>query len=195
MLRYLKIISVVLVSVSLFACQKTPEKLIIGRWHSILEVTLPSSTDKEKVTRTTTNVSEYFSNGSSMMNTHIVVKVTDTAATNNWNEFEYAFKATFSREWKMDGEDLLLKIVDVKSQPLYVKFDGKIVEDEAQKNKIWKNIKLPDDVVTKGQTSKIKVISIDDKKFVWEGDVTGSGKMQTVSSEKTDKVLRDFLNE
>ena len=195
MLRYIKIISVVLVAVNLFACQKAPEKLIIGRWHSILEVTLPSSTDKEKVTRTTTNVSEYFSNGSSMMNTHIVVKVTDTAATNNWNEFEYAFKATFSREWKMDGEDLLLKIVDVKSQPLYVKFDGKIVEDEAQKNKIWKNIKLPDDVVTKGQTSKIKVISIDDKKFVWEGDVTGSGKMQTVSSEKTDKVLRDFLNE
>jgi hypothetical protein len=53
---------------------------------------------------------------------------------------------------------------------------------------------MPEDVVPKGQTAKLKIISLDKKKFVWEGDLNGSGKMQTISSEKTDKVLRDFVD-
>ncbi len=194
MKKYINSAVMLLATFVLVACGQSYEKLIIGRWHSEMEVVIPDSNGQQNITRKNINVSEYFSNGSSSMSSRVVVKVVDAAATNKWKEFEYTYETTFSREWKVDGKELLIKIVDVKSRPLILKFDGKIIEDKEQANKIWSGIKMPEDVIPKGQTSKLKIISLDKLKFVWEGDLNGSGKMQTISSEKTDKVLRDFVD-
>ena len=161
MKKYINTAVILLATFVLVACGQSYEKLIIGRWHSEMEVVIPDSNGQQDITRKNINVSEYFSNGTSSMSSRVVVKVVDAAATNKWKEFEYTYETTFSREWKVDGKELLIKIVDVKSRPLILNFDGKIIEDKEQANKIWSSIKMPEDVIPKGQTSKLKIISLD----------------------------------
>lgn len=178
----------------LAACGKSPDKLILGKWQYESEVVLPSKNDSVRTTRHDIAISEYLANGSNMLARRMVVKSAQ-ADGGVERSLEFAFDVNVSREWLVKDGLVIFKIIDAKSQPVYLKRDGVLVTDPEEKKKFFDGVKKPEDSILKGQSNQIKIISFEKDKFVYEADISGTGKPELISATRTDKVLRDIVKD
>lgn len=178
----------------LTACGKSPEKLILGKWQIETEVEIPSNNKNYRVTRRDIVISEYLANGSNMQTRRMIIKST-MRDDGPQRELEYAFDITASREWVMKDGTVLLKVVDTKSTPGYLKRDGVMVTNIDEKTQFFDSLKKPEDSILRGQAYQLKIISLDKDRFVYEADVSGTGKFERVTATRTNKILRDLVKD
>ena len=175
--------------VLLVACGSSFEKQIIGRWHFERTYDVPQNNPSIKVSRREVSVSEYFPNGGSVLNRRIFMTQTSTDQNVSPRVIETAADINISREWMIKDDKIISKIIDVKTTPVYLKRDG-VLASEADMKALFDRFKKPEDVIPKGQTVQVKIISLDKDKFVFEFEE--NGKVEIVSAAKTEKSLRDL---
>lgn len=185
-----KVLAVLFVML-LAACGASADKQIVGRWHFERTYDVPQNNPAIKVSRREVSVTEYFPNGSSLLNRRLFTTQSTTDQNASPRIIETAVDMNVSREWMIKDDKIISKIIDVKTTPVYLKRDG-VLASEADTKAFFDRFKKPEDLIPKGQTVQVKIIKLDKDKFIFEADM--DGRIETLTASKTDKSLRELAN-
>ena len=181
---------IALCSLALLAgCSPSQEKQIIGRWTFETTYDIPQKNPAIKVSRRELSVIEYFPNGSSTLSRRVFLRQATTDKKVSPQLIETAADINVSREWMIKDDKVISKIIDVKTTPVYLKRDGQLATDADTKSFFGK-FKKPEDVIPKGQTVQVKIITLDKNIYITEAD--NDGRIEKITATRTDKSLREL---
>jgi len=140
------------------------EKALLGRWYA--ESSEPSSADDNIASgdMKLVSVDEYLGNGIVNSQGQIILSFKYKDGTT----LEAAWLVTAASEWQIKDGALFEKLVDIHAIPDYVKANGEFADSDDQKEFFGQADFKIEDLMPKGQTTEDLIISIDDKKFIYQ---------------------------